>query len=571
MLSPVIPILILLTGAILAAIGATWRFRYTPIIQAASATLAIIALAWVGRALPQTIAILIWRPISLFGTPIVLGINNYAWALGLALLVPVLASSLRQLANPRDLFYPASLLAMSAIMLGAIGAANLLTLVLAWGLLDVVYCFVLLSREGLAGGRRAELVIGINGIATLLAWAALVFLEQDKLSSYWRLMTLPPVAQILLGAAALLRVGLYPLYAWSSTNITSTLGGTSALGRTSAPGGTSAQGETASIANLANLMPMMAGLALWVRLAVIQTLPTQPGWVWVALALAAMASLLAWVQTEARRSIAYVAIGYAGLLIVAGSLGLTAALLAQGAVTWVLGIYALTHSYSFTGLYSKLNLLWGLPALIAIAALFGLPATIGVNYRAAMHTELAQASWVWWSLAALVEALLASAALRYAFAPQPAPALAERTLAGALKSLALPIATLVIITLPLVIFGLWPSVLFAQSGAGLGRLASARGWAGWLAPWIGILITLVILGLKIKLADQRWLVYAAHGRRIVARVLDMTWLYDLLLNSLRRLARLIGGLATLTEGKGALVWMILFIVLALLYLNEPGR
>src|SRR5512136_1535653 len=101
MLSPIIPILILLAGALLAVIGATWRFRYTPVVQAASATLAIIALALVGRALPQMSAILLWRPVSLFGTPIVLSIDSYAWTLGLALLVPVLASSLKEMANPR--------------------------------------------------------------------------------------------------------------------------------------------------------------------------------------------------------------------------------------------------------------------------------------------------------------------------------------------------------------------------------------------------------------------------------------------------------------------------------------
>ncbi len=570
--SPLIPIFILLAGAALAAVGTLLKFRYTPAIQVIAAALAVVALAWERQALPQIIVALAWRPISLFGMPVVLNVDSYAWALGLSMLISMLAASMRQLAQDGAPNYPVLMLAMGAAMLVVLEAANVLTLVLAWGMLDVIYCFTLLAREGLAGSRRAELVIGINGLAALLVWATLILLEQDGLSPYWHLMALPFRVRTMLGVAAVLRLGLYPLYAWS------------------VPG----KQDDLSWTALLNLMPMLAGLALWLRLNVIQAMPTGDLWIWVALAGAMGAGVLAWSQSDARQSAPYIAIGYTGLLIVAGVGGMTATGLTMGIATWFLGMYALTTSPSFDIRRLILRppkcrplplVLWGLPALIAIAALAGLPATIGATYRVALHAGFTKLPWLWGGLAALAEAMLLGASLRYALASQLAQdssnllTFSLRMLPTFLKQLAVPLASLITATLPLVVFGVWSAALagFEAPWAGVApnQALDVWGWASWLLPVAGMVVFLIALVLKITgrlTISNRVQSYLARGAQVIGQVLDMAWLYDLAMNSIRRAARLIGSLAALMEGKGALVWMLLSIVLALLlYLRAPGR
>jgi hypothetical protein len=548
-MSPLIPILALLAGALLVAIGTWLRFRYAPVVQVFAAALGGIALGLVGQALPQVVVLFAWRPISLFGAPVVLSADGYAWALGLAMLALVLAASLRRLAQPGELsLYPALMLAMSAAMLLVVQAANLLTLALTWGFLDVLYCTALLVREGQAANRRAELIIGLNGIATLSVWVAVIFLEQEGISPYWRLMTLSPAMRALLGLAAMLRLGLYPLYAWSSP-----------------------EQDTTPQPVLLHLMPMVAGLTLWIRLASIQAIPVGDIWVGAALAGAILMGLLAWVQPDVRRSIPYVAIGYAGLMVVAGSgAGLSAASLTQGVVAWLLVMYVLAASPPFDIQHLTLNVrvLWGAPALIAMAALLGLPATAGAAYRMALHAGLSEMRLLWWGLAVLAETLLAGAALRRALAPQPPPAFERRLL------LAAPVAGLVIATLPLVLLGVWPTAIFGSPAHALGASGAstlslgARGWTGWLVPCLGmialvIVSRLLIGGVSVQSVFDRW-------GKAASRVLDLSWLYDLALNSTRRAARLISSLAALMEGSAALIWMLLFIVLALLYLGGQG-
>jgi len=333
-------------------------------------------------------------------------------------------------------------------------------------------------------------------------------------------------------------------------------------------------------------MSMAAGLSLWIRLAAIQAVPGDAVWVWVALAGSLLAGLLAWVQRDAGQSIAYVAIGYAGLLIAAGSgIGVTAINLTLGAAAWLLAINVLVMAPAFN-IRNWAGRFWGIPVLIAIATLLGLPVTVGMAYRTALHVSLAGARWLWWGLVVLIEILLAGAAVRCALAPRPTPVLKDRSLLGWIRALSAPIASLVVAILPLIVLGVWPGVLFGsqaelfEMGRVLERVSGARGWIGWFLPLIGVTALFVLSSLPV--AFRQWVVdrspigserlrsFLERGSQVTRRILDLGWLYDLAMNNIRRAARLLSNLAALTEGKGALVWMLLLIVLALLYLSEPG-
>lgn len=534
-----VSISILAGGAVLATIGAAARWRYVAVIQAIAAALALTALAWGGRSLPQEIVMLAWRPVSLFGTPTGLTLDSHTWILALAVVAPVFASSLKQAAHPTELpFRPALLLAMSAVALMALGAANLLTLALAWGFVDAVYGIALLRSAGPSTVHRPQLIIGLNGIATLLVWIACIFLEQDNLSSYWRLITISPLVQTLLALAAMLRSGIYPMYAWSSDE------------------------RSDESLTLLHLTPVLVGLGLWIRLAMLYALPGEELWAWLALAGALLAGLLAWLHQATQQTLPYVMMGYAALLIFAGSgAGLSATALTSGAAAWALAAYGLSASPPLR-LDSKPGIrnLWGLAGLIALLTLAGLPGTLGFTYRTALHAGLDQARWLWWGLATLSEALLIGAALRYLLTPAPAPSFPNRL------RLILFAVSLALVALPLIIFGVWPGLLFAPA---IKPAPDVRGWVGWGLPLATALALAAAIQL-VRLSDQ------AHESitqisRILIHMFDLGWLYNLVLNSVRRGAHLIGGLAALTEGKAALVWTLLFIVLALLYSRGAGR
>ncbi|MBN1886486.1 MAG: hypothetical protein JW850_00785 [Thermoflexales bacterium] len=564
-----IPVLILLTGALLLAGGRWLRFRYAPALATLAAGLALAA--WIGAApgtLPRDNAILAWRPLSLFGMPLSLRLDEYAWALGLAALLPILASSLRWLVRPDEaLAHAPFVLVIGAILLVVVSAANVLTLALAWGLADLAQGAALLAADRQAGNSRSRLPAGQNCLATLLVWMIVVFLAQDHASPYWHLMSVSPLTQALLGLAAVLRILARP-------------------------------GEDGRQPILPDLLPVLAGLALWVRLAVIQAMPGEAIWVWGGLACAVWGGLVAWGQPAGGRSLFYCGLGYAGLLVVAGSgARLTPASLAQATATWLLAMYVLRVSPAFapssepTSLAFKLlQRLPALAALAALATLLGLPATLGWAGRVTLYTALSQMRVSWWILLVLAETLLAGAGLRcvlavYKVLPAwPAPAAEPEALVlasesnppapepvhvptwrrlASLGASCIPMVGLLVVVLPLFVLGVWPAALFANPPAS--QALNVRVWIGWLVPWVGMIA--LALGAAYVPAFLKLPSSLAGGSKAVRAALDLAWLDAIIFNSLQRVARLAGGLGTLIEGKAALIWIMLILVLALLYLR----
>jgi hypothetical protein len=233
---------------------------------------------------------------------------------------------------------------------------------------------------------------------------------------------------------------------------------------------------------------------------------------------------------------------------------------------------------------------WAVPGLVAMAALIGAPATPGAPARTALHAGLSEARWLWWLSAVAVESLLASAALRCAFAPHlhtlarnwPAdrqamvafnrPTLPPISLPiifewlDIAKYLLAPIAGLAVAAAPLILLGTQPAIWF-QPEIALGAVPTLdiRGWVGWLVPLAATIVLPVAYWLLAHRAKLQ--TYIAQGGAVISHVLDMGWLYALTINSFRRVARWVGAFAALTEGKGALVWTLLIIALALLYLE----
>lgn len=524
--SPLVPILCLFAGAFLVELGALVRVRWLNLVMVIAAGAAVATMLLLNRSLPATAVVLDWRPVTVFGSTASLRVDGIAWLLGQALLLAGFSVTLTWAAMPGQEPPVARglMLAMLAAGLGSVFAANILTMALCWGLLDALLCLTILVRGGQGSGRRAQLALGVNGLATLAVWIVATLIEQDHLSPYWHLLILPPTARILMGLAAALRLGLYPLHIWQPVELASE--------------------SDRSI--LIYLTPAMAGLALWARLAVIQGLPQGDLWPILALLTALIGGVQAWIQPDPRESLPFIALGCGGVLILTATVGKTPMALAAGSASWLLGLTALFVGRSFAR--NAAGWLWMIPAALGVATLAGLPLTLGFASRVAFY-QGASSEPIWiFILAIVADVLLIGAMLRRLLTPdanpRPSSKLAQAGYAAALATASVAI----------VILGVTLSSAAAPA-SGLGAMA----WVGWGLPLVGA-IALVIIVERVHPHTSQWEVAGS-------RVLRLDWFYSLFLNLARSIARIGLWLTDVLEGDGAFLWMFLILALVLLYLR----
>jgi len=101
-ISPLVPILCLLAGALLFELGALVRFRWLGLIAVVATGAATVAMLLLARALPATSVVLDWRPVTVFGSTASLRMDETAWLLGVALLLTGFSVTLVWLAVPRQ-------------------------------------------------------------------------------------------------------------------------------------------------------------------------------------------------------------------------------------------------------------------------------------------------------------------------------------------------------------------------------------------------------------------------------------------------------------------------------------
>ncbi len=523
--SPLIPILCLLAGACLVTVSALVHFRWLSLLMALAIAIAAAALLLQARQLPLTAVVLDWRPVTMLGSTASLRVDGTAWVFALALLAAGGSVALAWQVVP-DQGRPASsgstqalMLAMLAVGLGSVFAANIITLFLCWGLLDGLFSLALLARGGLASGRRAQFALGLNGLATLTVWVVAVLIEQARLSPYWHLLILPTAARDWIAFAAALRLGLYPLHIWESAEL-----------------------DRPERTLLIYLIPAMTGLALWARLAVIQGLPESNVWPAIALVTALVGGSLAWVQPDPREALPYLALGYGGMLILAATVGKSpAASLATGSASWLLGLTLLYVGRPLT----RPTWLWAIPTVLGGATLAGLPWTAGFFGRSAFYQgAIGEPMWML-GLAFLAESFLIGALLHRLLTPDTTP-LPQRVLAWIGYAVALAVAAA-----PVVVWGVFPLPVAVSAGKPMSMLA----WVGWGAPLAGAM-ALTLFADKVRARLGGW-------GRTSAEVLRFDRWYSVLLPLMRGPARWGAALGDVLDGNGAFFWMLIFLVVAL--------
>lgn len=532
-LPPIIPVILLILGALAVAASDLARLRRPSLVMIVTAIGALLVMFTLRSDTPLTQIISAWQPVSVFTVPISFRVDRTAWILGLGFIVAGLSAAFTWAAYPgRDRPGPRAVsLLLLATAIASVFASNLLTLALTWGLFDLVFVAAVLLRSGPQLGRRAATAIVLNATSTVCVWIATLLIENAHDSLYWHLIDLAAGPAGWLAAAAVLRLGVYPLHQWLPIELE--------------------QGPDR--AALLFSIPPAVGLALWARLALTQNLPPTSIVPQLAIISAMVGGILAWQSSPAPRSWSYIALSLASLAVVqVGSVG------AEGP-SGMLTVAALNFLFMVVSLFIARSFTWRAPwwsasAIVASLSIAGVPGTLGFIVRQQTLVGLTQSNnWLWLVGCVLAETLLIAAVLRTGFTPQdaaPPTGVLRRISFG----LGLATSALPLIALPLVA-GWLP--LVPSLSTLFGRMTGIS-WLAWLAP--------IVLGVLLAWRAPRLAASApetAGSTPIWVSVLRLDWLNAALSFLMQRLTTVLRGLASVIEGEGGLIWAIIIIIVGL--------
>jgi multicomponent Na+:H+ antiporter subunit A len=536
MLTPLFnPMLVFTLGALLLLLlGSVPRMWGLRLLAIAVAGLALAALAHLGTLLPVEGVASVWRPQAVFGAPLSFEADASSWSLAMVLGATSFLSLLACYAGSN---HPPTgnvvlILLGSGVGVMALFATSFVALLVTWGATDIVLS-VALARHGVKGARRAGLALFSGSLATIALWAAPLLAPAEGASVFIDLAHFTGSAAQLLRIAVVLRLGLVPLHLWRPIDLDT---------------------EPAQLIPLL-VIPTLLGFDLLTHLPTLTAgLPS------ILFALSALTALVggfvAWSETDERLSLAGVMVAQTGLAVLAVvNAGQQAvAIVIAAAIAWALGITLFALPPGWSGRY-----FWrGLPSLLALLSLLGLPSTLGFVARFTVYNGL-EADVLALAVALLGEIFLVAAMIRLWFWAEPRPLPGRLLEAPYLLVFGLAAAALFWL-------GLSPD-LFVGRGQdtalpGLSELleqGSVAGWAGWALPLIaGLILFLVGEGLRQRLEG---------GWRGLGALLKLEWVYGLFYLFLRQLAHLMRGVSSVVEGEGALLWTMVILLIVLLYLN----
>lgn len=542
-MNPLTPLLFLVLGAGGLLLGLLPRFRYTGLIAVAATLGALLALLAMALSLPVSAVLSRWAPVELLGSGLTLTVDGLAWLFGLGVLAVALSALVTGLSRPggQRVGTRLTMLLLTACGLISIFSDNLLTRVVAWTLLDVVYFLALLflaEADGLAP--QAVLNLSLNSTGTLLAVGAAMLISRTSPGLSLRDAALTPQSTLLLTLATVFRLGLFPLHLGQPTEINIRQG----------------------LGTLLRLVPAAVALETLSRLAAYGFDDALRLW----LTLFGLAAMLVgaaqlWSAANPRQGLAYVILAQSGVALLAGLWSGPQAALALAATSIAL---LLSGALIFLANGHDEQRPWGsLLPVLGGTALLGLPATLGFFGVGQLYASLlAAGGWAWLLLGGVVlaQALLAAALLHTVLWPgQPVagdPALVAAYWAG----LSLPAGLLVATAL-----------LGGVAAAALGIPAS--GLLGFAGPGSFVALGLVALTAAAGFALWRFQDVVRGGSNVVvaaslASAARLDWLYRLVWSVLRGLGAAIANLGAVLEGEGAMLWALVAGVLVWLLVQR---
>ena len=205
-----LPLLFLVTIA-----AATWafrgqpaRFRWTLFGGAAVATWgAVLGLL---AATPTSTALSVWQPAPLFRSRLEFVLDDPGWTMAFVMATNLLVSSAFMASRTSaPVEAPATfILGLSAVAMAGVMAGNLASLIASWALFDLILLARSLSSAGASGkGSGGGFAIFSGLLGLMLVLSATATLEDAGASDAAGTISVPPIGFALLVAAALLRMG----------------------------------------------------------------------------------------------------------------------------------------------------------------------------------------------------------------------------------------------------------------------------------------------------------------------------------------------------------------------------
>lgn len=529
-MSPLLPIFLLCLGALVLLFGLSPRFP-----QVGLAALVTSALAWLAHLIllfwvPAQAIFSEWGPTSLLPLGLILDADPLSWLLALAVLSVTLATFLTGVARPggRRLLVRGAILLLTAAALSALFAGNLLTRVLAWAGLDLIYFLALLflaRGEGLEP--QAVLNLSFNSAGTLLAVGAALLISRTSPELSLRDAALTSQSTLLITLAAMFRLGLFPLHLGLPAEVSIRRG----------------------LGTVLRVLPAVVALEMMSRLAVFGFAEAARPWLMVfALAATLVGATQLWNLDDPRLGITYVIIQQSGVALIAGLAGgelALPAILAQ-VVALVVGCATL---YLYNGFASEGRQRWlALLPLLGASGMVGLPFTAGFPAASGLYGGLiASGNWLVIIGVFIAQSLLFAGLLRVVFLPSEPIDDDPITITAYGVGLGLP-------TVVLVMVGLASGVVNRALGLSVSSFASFAGSQD-LAP-LGLVLLSLGLGFALWRFEGLILAQTEHLNNPLSAFTRLDWLYRLIWQVAHGVGRLVFGLAEILEGEGAVLWTL---------------
>ncbi len=485
----------------------------------------VIYLRW---HLPQLLAVEGWLPFSLFTDSPIFGLDGTSWpyifCLATTCLAVILTAAVRLQYNISPYAW-VGVLALHGVGMLAVLSANLLTLILAWTLIDLIELVILQANSSEHTlGIQTVLSFAVRVSGTVLAMIAALISRSQNLPPTFAQM--PAINALLLLLAVGLRLGVLPLNLPSAQTIVQRRG----LGTT------------------LRLAPAAAALVVLARLPA-GSIPAP--FASPLLAICAMASLYAavvWASLgDEIRGRPYWLIALSGLAVASVIQGRPQASLAWGVALILPG--CLLFLFSARG-----KQVLFLPAL-GVLAISGLPFTPAASGWAGV---LAPPFQFWQVLLLLAHALLILGYVRCMIKPGEDLAHMERWIQAAY-----PLG-LGLLVLGAVFCGLvgWP-----------GSFNLGMWWAGPASMALAALAGIGVIFWRQRTSQEtalnRWYTNALNrSANFLSNVLSLGWLYRVLWWIYRRLAQMIQILTDILEGEGGVLWAMVLLALLISLLQS---
>jgi len=501
-------------------------------VLAVSGTLVAWVMVLVSRlSMPQTMILGQWRPEIFFSSSPALLANHQVWSFAVALVTLALAVLLTEVARVPETDWQAwgGTMALAALGLLSVYAANPLTLLLAWAALDVTEV-VLLIRRFPESRQRERVVVSfaarVGGMAILL-WAALAARFKDALLTF-DAVTSDIGIYLLLSAG--LRLGVLPPHVPFTSE--------SPLRR--------------GFGTMVRLVPAASSLVLLTRMG---DAGVSQNWMPYLLSLAAIAAVygsFTWVGAENELD------GRPYWILGVGSLSIASAILARPVATtsWSVVLLFSGGLLFLTSLSHQILYVFPLLALLALSGLPFTPTWDGTQlFNIVQPTDVLGTQILY--LVLFGAYTIAHAALIAGFARH---VLREDGFLTGVERWVWVIYPIGLGLLPVTHFGItwW---------TGLGIFDKAQNsspfpWgAGW---WVGIIsVGLAALVVYWTRRDPHLL---NRTSSTLAATVSFDWFYRFIWWSYRAISRFVTGLDSVLEGDGGILWALLMLTLLLTFL-----